>query len=52
MDCPDCKNELAAVGGVPTVWQCDTCTKENSLKHTRSPEKRFVGDTLATFRRL
>lgn len=48
MDCPDCGKELAAVGGVPTVWQCNPCTNADPKKRA----KRFVGDTLATFRRL
>lgn len=52
MDCPDCGKELIAVGGVPTVWQCNFCTKENLLKRAGKPEVRFIGDTLAAFRRL
>lgn len=52
MNCPDCGKELIAVGGVPTVWQCNHCTKENTLKHLSKPDVRFIGDTLKAFRRL
>ncbi len=52
MNCPDCGNELIAVGGVPTVWHCIHCTTERSLRHVSKPEVRFIGDTLKEFRRL
>ena len=52
MNCPDCKGELTAVGGVPTVWQCDPCTKEKALTRVTRPEVRFIGDTLQAFRRV
>ena len=50
MNCPVCKNELDAVGGVPTVWQCPHCTQEKVIEHSRHPEVRFVGDTVATLK--
>lgn len=52
MKCLICGNEMLAVGGVPTVWQCENCTRMNVLEHKNKPEVRFVGDTHATLRRL
>jgi len=52
MKCPNCGNEMKAVGGVPTVWECPSCTRANVLKHSNKPEVRFVGDTHAVLRRL
>lgn len=52
MNCPDCGTEMTAVGGIPTVWQCPTCTAEKVLDHSRYPEVRFKGDTLDTLERV
>lgn len=52
MNCPECGKELTAVGGIPTVWQCEACTNKKVLEHARYPEVRFVGDTKMTLRRL
>jgi len=52
MYCPDCGVELMAVGGVPTVWKCNPCTKARTLKNLSKPEVRFVGDTLKTLKRM
>jgi len=52
MICLDCGGELKAVGGVPTVWHCDSCTKEKTNKRSSKPDVRFIGDTLKTLRRI
>jgi rubredoxin len=52
MNCPVCRTEMEAVGGVPTTWQCPVCTAEKALEHSRYPEVRFVGDTLDTLERV
>lgn len=52
MKCPDCSGELTAVGGVPTIWQCNPCTKEKALKNQSRATVRFEGDTMKTLRRV
>lgn len=52
MNCLDCGGELTAVGGVPTVWQCNPCTKQKALTRVSRSEVRFIGDTLKELRRV
>lgn len=52
MNCPECGGELTAVGGVPTVWHCNSCTTQRTLKRVSKPDVRFIGDTLKTLRRI
>lgn len=51
MNCPECGAELMAVGGIPTVWHCNPCTREKTLKRVSRPDVRFIGDTAKTIKR-
>ena len=52
MNCPDCGAELMAIGGIPTVWKCNPCTRERYLKNIGRPDTKFIGDTLKTLKRM
>lgn len=39
MKCPKCGADMVAMGGIPTVWQCPTCSK------SAKKAVRYVGDT-------
>jgi hypothetical protein len=52
MNCPKCKSELTACGGVPTVWKCVPCSTAALLASPPRKEVYFEGDTQKTLKEV